>query len=98
MAEPTVQAPVEVIEGFGVYVETCECTYVHTHHRTKAGAYRAMRQLKLKRWAEHLDSWLWQERVLKFEEDRWPKREKRWHCPFAYYKVTVQPARIEIYE
>jgi hypothetical protein len=61
-------------------------------HRTKAGAYRAMRAFLLEEWERNWTGYVQDKRRGRY------KRQTHWHSPFAHSKWKVLPAVLEVKE
>lgn len=90
------------IRGYGFYYTDChyEVPLIRkSFHRTKAGAYRAMRKFLLETWDRH-----WRGYVN--ERKKWSsalgensqKRQGTWYGPFEFSKYTVMPCTFELNE
>jgi hypothetical protein len=82
------------LRGFGFYYTDMrwECPMVrHSFHRTKAGAYRAMRKFLVDEWNLKFDSYRNAPRLT-------AKRHGHWHRPFDHAKWGVFPDTIEVNE
>lgn len=84
------------IRGYGFYFTDChyEVPLIQqSFHRTKAGAYRAMRKFLVARCEERIQ----RDRESPRKWDKY-KRSARWHSPFAHCKWAVQPATVYVNE
>jgi len=84
----------ETIEGFGFFYTDCHWEVpliIQSFHRTKAGAYRAMRKRILADWESGFARYVEEER-------RFYKRQCRWPNPFAHSVYRVLPHRIVVEE
>jgi hypothetical protein len=85
------------IRGYGFYFTDC-CYEVpliqQSFHRTKAGAYRAMRKFLVERTEKHYTDYKTEPRKWGSYEDRSSKREGHWygaldHCKWAVMSATI---------
>lgn len=90
------------VRGYGFYFTDCyhEVPLIQqSFHRTKAGAYRAMRKFLVERSEEHYSQYKQEERRWRHDKKKPSgKRQKYWYGPFAYAKWAVKPATLYINE
>lgn len=88
------------IRGYGFYYTDCydEVPLIRkSFHRTKAGAYRAMRKFLMETWDRHWRGYVTDQRR-PFKESTYTKRQERWYGPFEFSKYAVLPCTVEINE
>ena len=93
LSSPTFVGDV-VISGFGFFYTDCyhEVPLIlQSFHRTKAGAYRAMRKRMLSDWEHGFARYIEGER-------RFKKRQCTWYSPLVHSQYRVRPHKIIVEE
>lgn len=106
-------API-VVKGYGFFYTECHheiAPLLKSFHRTKAGAYRAMRKFLLEEWNTHHRMYLDDERTRWLENTSYPdgpnfpvtericiSKRRRWRGPFVFSKWHIRPHALEINE
>jgi hypothetical protein len=90
------------IRGYGFFYTDChhEVPLIQqSFHRTKKGAYRAMRNFLEKKWATHREREVTENRKYSFNKNLpSDKRQGRWYNPFMHSLYKVLPTTVEIHE
>jgi hypothetical protein len=88
------------IRGYGFYYTDCyhEVPLIQqSFHRTKIGAYRAMREFLTKEVEEHYNRYKTEERRYRYDPKKpSDKRQGRWYGPFPHSKWKIMPYVMEI--
>lgn len=93
-----------LIKGFGFFYSDCkyeDALTLRSFHRTKAGAYRAMRDFLVAQHVEHFKRYQEDSRVMRFnhvDADPIIKRQQRWYTPTCHAEWKIRPHVIEIKE
>ena len=90
------------VRGFGFYYTDMhwEVPLIQrSFHRTKKGAYKAMRAFLTKEVEDHYNRYKTERRRWSDEKNKpSDKRQGRWHSPFAHSKWAIIPTVLEIHE
>jgi hypothetical protein len=93
------------IRGYGFYYTDMhwEVPLIQqSFHRTKAGAYRAMRKFLVKQWEDHFERYKTEDRHWRSRKDRKAKpsdkKQGLWYGPFHSSKWAVLPATVYVHE
>ncbi len=91
------------VAGYGFYYTDChwEVPLIQqSFHRTKVGAYRAMREFLVKETQDHFDRYKTEERYWRYQRkaERKPseKRQCRWYGPFEHSRWAISKTVLEI--
>jgi hypothetical protein len=104
-----------LVKGYGFFYSDCKYEVppiLQSFHRTKAGAYRAMRTFLRSEWDKHRAMYVQEKRVKWIEGIEYPdgpnfpvmarafltKREGKWYGPFAHAEWKIQPHVLNIQE
>jgi hypothetical protein len=106
-------APITV-KGYGFFYTECHheiAPLLKSFHRTKAGAYRAMRKFLMEEWNAHHKMYLEDERTRWLKDTSYPvgpdfpvtayiciSKRHRWSGPFVFSKWYIRPHVMEINE